>query len=353
MSFNPDMLVLAREMRRMTQSRLAQLTGTSQGAISRAENGTLTPSDETLSAWAEALEVPASFFGRDASTSSVPVTFFRKRATLPATDAKQIVATIAVRSWQIERLMNSVEMPTPNISSLAPGGALSPSQIARELRQAWSLPRGPIEDLTSALEAAGILVFVVPGLNAPKFDGLSVWRHRAGASPIMFLNGSVPMDRLRFTMAHELGHIVMHHHQPLPPHSCEDEADEFAAEFLTPASDIGPHLSGLSLNKLAQLKMHWRVSMQALLVRARALRRINQAQSKRLWRQLSAMGYRRAEPVEVPPEQPALLQELLRVHLEDLGYDHEQLAQAVGMLPDEFLRSYAGHEQQPRLRRIK
>ena len=353
MSFNPDMLILAREMRRLTQARLAALSETSQGAISKAENRQTSPSDDALDAWARALSVPRSFFERDAHVSTVPATFFRKRASLAATDAKQIVATIAVRTWQIEKLASSVEMPDPDVSSLAPGDTLSAAQIARELRSAWSLPPGPIENLTGALEAAGILVFLVPGLNSPRFDGLSVWRHRAGSAPIMFLNGAVPMDRLRFTMAHELGHIVMHHHQPLPPLSCEDEADEFAAEFLMPASDIGPHLSGLTIGKLAQLKMHWRVSMQALLVRANSLRRISDTQSKRLWRRMSALGYRREEPVTLPPEEPGLLQELIRVHREDLGYSHEELAQVVGMLPQEFRQAYSDHEPRPLLRRIK
>jgi Zn-dependent peptidase ImmA (M78 family) len=83
-------------------------------------------------------------------------------------------------------------------------------------------------------------------------------------------NVEQPADRMRFTLAHELGHLVMHHDQPTQ--SMEQEANEFASAFLMPARDIRPHFARrVDLRLFAELKPVWRVSMASLLMRARSL----------------------------------------------------------------------------------
>lgn len=348
--FNPEMLVLARESRRMTQIALAKKSGTSQGAISKAENGLVVPELKNVEAWAEALRYPASLFSRTGVSASLPVTFFRKQASLPAAAAKAIAANVALHREHIDRLVRPVELGEAMVTPTSPSEVnRSPSELAQEIRHAWRLPRGPLANLTKAIEDAGIIVVAID-FGADKVDGLSVWERLRGSPPIMFINTRSPADRIRFTMAHELGHIVMHHHQAIPPDTSEDEANEFASELLMPRADIGAQLHELSIERLAQLKLHWRVSMASLLVRAKNLERLSERRSTMLWKKFSALGYRTREPVEISREEPELVKELVRVHIEDLDYTADDLASSLDLFSDELRECYLG--ERPGLRLV-
>jgi Zn-dependent peptidase ImmA (M78 family) len=109
--------------------------------------------------------------------------------------------------------------------------------------------------------------------------------------PVFFVHEDVPGDRERWTLAHEIGHVVMHH-QPTDG-DIEEEANLFGNEFLTPAEEIGPDLLNMTLQKAAELKLYWKVSMQAIIVRAYQCRKITRNQFSYLFRQLSAKGYRK------------------------------------------------------------
>jgi Zn-dependent peptidase ImmA (M78 family)/transcriptional regulator with XRE-family HTH domain len=335
------MLTIARESRGMTQKRLAEISGVVQGTISKVESAQLEPSEDHLRAWANALDYPVTLFSASAD-DTLPVTFFRKQQALPATTAKIIRAAVALRKIHIEKLINSVELPENRVPSVTLGRESKrvAADVARELRVAWRVPRGPIPNVTEVLEDNGVLVVPVD-FGSDHVTGLSVYESRSGQPPIMFVSKHAAGDRLRFTCAHELAHIVLHHHQPIPPEDSEEEADEFASEFLVPAADLKSQISHrLTLSDLAQLKMHWLVSMQCLLMKAQHTGRISPSHAGRLWRQLSAMGYRKREPVEIPREQPGLLSELVRVHLEELDYSNEQLSAALHLNTNEFLSEY-------------
>jgi Zn-dependent peptidase ImmA (M78 family) len=155
----------------------------------------------------------------------------------------------------------------------------------------------------------------------------------------MFTNSAMPVDRMRYTVAHELAHLILH---SLPRADMESEADRFAAEFLMPEADIKPQLRRVTLELLASLKRVWRVSMAALLRRAHQLHTVSAATYQRMWRIFSANGWRRREPPELDlsPESPSTLKELIRFHREDLGYSPSHLGQILHLLPDEFHRMY-------------
>ena len=348
--FNREMLALARDARRMTQKALAESSGLAQGTISKIENGQLDPTPEAIGAMARALRFPRTLFEYDTFASAHSVAFYRKKASVGATDFRQLTATLTLLREQLVRLVRSVEnLPSVNVPEMAPGPQRSAADLAREIRVAWRVPRGPIEDLTALLESEGVLV-VPTDFGADGIEGISIRDARRGLPPVMFVNVNAPFDRVRFTMAHELGHMIMHHHQQLPPEGYEDEADEFASEFLMPATDIRPHLSNITIDRLAQLKAHWRVSMQSILVRARSLERISAHQSKRLWMQLSALGYRTREPVTIAREEPSLVPDIVHFHLEELGYTHAELAAALNLIESEFRERYLG--QRPGLRLV-
>ena len=103
--------------------------------------------------------------------------------------------------------------------------------------------RALFETLSRKLENSGGVVFMV-SLDSDKFDALSVWASEM--PPLIFANENFPGDRLRFSLAHELGHLLMHTN---PSPKQEEEADRFASEFLMPADEIEPQLTHLGIER--------------------------------------------------------------------------------------------------------
>ena len=114
---------------------------------------------------------------------------------------------------------------------------------------------------------------------------------------------------MRLTLAHELGHLVMHEH---PTEDMEREADRFAAEFLMPEQDVALELYPMSLERAAALKTRWRVSMAALIRRARDLGKLTTWQYKNLFVQLGRLGYRTNEPNPIAFEEPEFVNTIIR-----------------------------------------
>jgi Zn-dependent peptidase ImmA (M78 family) len=192
--------------------------------------------------------------------------------------------------------------------------------------------------LTQLVEHAGVIVGV------SKFGGASVSGATfrvPGKPPLVLLNGAMPADRLRFTLAHELGHLIMHR---FPTSDMETEANKFASALLMPEADIRPASRGrrVTLQLLAALKPEWKVAMQALLVRATDLHLVTTNQARYLWQQISARGWRLREPPELDfaPETPAVLTSIVKSHLSDLGYSMDQLTNMMRIHESEFVEMY-------------
>lgn len=143
----------------------------------------------------------------------------------------------------------------------------------------------------------------------------------------------------------------------VPSPEMEAEANAFASALLMPARDIRPHLSGrrLTIQSLAALKPVWRVSMAALLYRAKEIDAVTENQSQYLWWQMSASGYRKAVPPELDlrVEMPTVLPETLRLHLEELGYGVSDLAQALRSSEEDLRALHPLPGANPRFRVVK
>jgi Zn-dependent peptidase ImmA (M78 family) len=246
---------------------------------------------------------------------------------------------INIRRIQVGRLLRGVTLPhEPNIPQMDIDDYKIPEEVAKLLRAAWQLPRGPILNLIDAIERAGGIV-VLCDLHTPKIDAVS--QLATGLPPLLFLDRDKPMDRCRFTLAHEIGHVVMH---TVPTPNAEKEADRFAAEFLMPEREITSDLKGLTIAKAANLKLKWRVSMQALIRRAKDVRAIDNGRYGSLSVRISQLGYRKDEPNPIKAETPKMLRGIIDLYLRDRGYSVKELSVVMLCLEDEFRREYLREE---------
>jgi Zn-dependent peptidase ImmA (M78 family) len=241
---------------------------------------------------------------------------------------------------RIARLLRSTDIPACRFQRIDPAEYQeNVAVIARLVRSTWLIPPGPIRNVIRTIEDSGGIVVTID-FGTRQADAISEW---VEPLPPLFLinsNSDITGDRLRLTLAHEIGHIVMHR---FPSPLMEDEANRFAAEFLMPAREIKPSLYALSFAKLMDLKSQWKVSMAALIQRAGDLKTVTPSQKRYMFINLGKRGWRLREPEEtdIALERPALMQELIKAHIEQLGYSPEQMAEALMLLrEDEFRQLY-------------
>ena len=320
-------LETARRAQGLTQERLASLSGVNQEAISRYERNLREPDDATLDALGNALNVTASFL-RDAGKVRGAVgvdAHMRRRKTAKPSDWKRLEARLNMHRLHARRVYEEIAVRTEyRVPAFDPGEA-DPVAAARFVRSQWRMPTGPVRELVAWVESAGCLV-VEEDFGTTGVDGLSQWIDEI---PIALINVTMPADRKRWTLAHELGHLCLHTREP--GDAAEDEANAFAAEFLMPRDLIRPHLRNLTLGKLVDLKREWAVSMQALIERAWGEGLITAQQRTNLYKALSAKGWRAREPYadSVAREHPNLAFEI-GAALGARGLTSQELAEVVG-----------------------
>ncbi len=173
---------------------------------------------------------------------------------------------------------------------------------------------------------------------------------------MMLLNGAHPADRMRFTLAHELGHLVMHR---FPNEKMEEEANEFASSLLLPEADMREAFTGrrVTLPLLAALKPEWKVAMQALLYRAGKLGLVDANQSRYLWQKISANGWKTREPPELDfaREEPIVLPSIIQAHLGELGYSLPDLSKMLRLHESDIVAMYSAakpKDEPPRNQRV-
>jgi len=321
---NPKMIVLARESRSLRQSELALGLEINQQAISKIELGFLTVSPDLLSRLVNVLNCPKDFFRQAEDIYPPTISYHRKKRSLSQKELNRISASIDIQRIHVQKLLSSIDLANNNIPYFdIDEYKQQPAEIAKILKQYWGLSnKQPIDNLTEIIEEAGGIIIHF-NHSSELFDGCTFLIK--DLPPIIFLNSNMPADRLRFTLAHELGHIVMHR---IPNPFMEEEADRFAAEFLMPEEGISPAMSEVSLGRLSLLKPYWKVSMNALLKRAVDLNKLNSVEEKYLWTEMARRGFRRKEPenLDIMLEKPKLLKNMIDFYLKNLNYSTGELS---------------------------
>jgi Zn-dependent peptidase ImmA (M78 family) len=344
-AFNHHMMTLAREARGLTQAELAARLKVGQGTFSKYETGLLIPPEGFVDDLSESLGFLSPFFFEPGAPYGMPPFHYRRRKKLSAKALGKIVAEMNVRRMHLKKLLLSFDWKTNNfIPEIDPNEyrgrgriSLTAEDAARSVREMWMIPKGPIDNMISLLEDNGGIV-IPCDFGTDLLDAMS---QRIDGMPVLFfVNINAPADRLRQTLAHELGHMVLHTVTVKSDEEMEDEAADFAGAFLLPADEIRPQLRRFDLRQLANMKTYWRVSMAGIAVRAERLKLITPYQSKMFWIEMSRLGYRKREPNEPPKEHPKLLRHIVAFHVNKLGYSLAEMAKLLLLRPEKYTEMY-------------
>lgn len=266
--------------------------------LSKYENNKSTPSASFLLALGKVLNAKSKhFFSK--GTIEIKWIAFRKYSRLPKYKQAQIKAYaegVIDKHIQLQNILNpAVEPKLPKVKQIR--SIEGTEAAAAGLRKLWRLGLEPIESLIRTTEDHGcIVVNLVDEIDG--FEGLSGWANKK--FPVLVLNGNAPPDRRRYTIAHELGHLVMTINGSSEESDRERYSHRFAAALLVPPEsayrELGRNRRSLSVAELGILKQKYGLSMQGWVRRAYDLGIIKERQYNTLCRLFGARRWRKDEP---------------------------------------------------------
>lgn len=318
--FNPDRINLAVECRGWTKKELAARCDMSPVRISNLSNGKTGFDEAAAERIALVTGFPVNFFLLSDERMEERHLTFRRTKSMKRPIAGQVAAEFGLLANAVSRIEAMSARATDGtwLEAIAPRRNLSMKDIERlagEVRTYWGLTgHGPVRNVTRSIERSGIAVVA---MSAPVTDGTGDGVTSPSiphASPIIgYFPQNKPGDRQRFTLAHELGHLVLHRFRlPSNRKEAEFEAHAFAGSLLMPECDARATLSRhMSLNDYAVTKAGWGVSIAALITRALRLGIIDDERRRSLSIQIANRRWNRKEPVQVKTEHPSLLKQMV------------------------------------------
>lgn len=306
----------ARTYANLTQERLQELTGLSQGLISQIERGkSLTP--EVAERIAGATGFSPAFLLDDSPLPELPEGSlrYRRRSTAPVRHGERFRAHVRQTLGVAESAAEGLKIPPVRVVPLGANERVDADTIealAADAREAMGVGAvDPIPNVVRCAERAGVLV-VGSSDEIEGHDGASFWPAYPEGRPVVCFTRGIAGDRQRFTISHELGHLYLHILRAVGQRDAEAEANRFAGAFLLPADAAREELhANITMRDLAAAKARWGISIAATIRRCLDLQIISADRRLILEKQISARGWRKNEPVAVRPEEPLMLRKMI------------------------------------------
>jgi len=307
---NNVMVQLTRLACGWSKKRLADEVGVSPSHVSRVESGVLPLAGKALFDYAQAMQCSVESLCVPFMKSPAEGTHFRANASIAEWKRDRVWARANLVAMRIGRLATRADvepkLALPELDPTDYAAEHGEITVAQVLRRLWRIT-GPIRSMTELLEAAGIFV-VTEDFHDRGIDAVTL-RATQHHPHVVYVNAALPPDRMRLTLAHELGHLVMDAMTLVSPTEIEDRATAFAAEFLAPIDDIAYDLDRVStrtIHELDELRMTWGVSVSSLVFRARERGVLSDYQYRAMFRLLNETGRMYGVRPGVAEEQPRL-----------------------------------------------
>lgn len=328
----------ARQAKGLSLRDLAEDVGVSAMMLSKYERAESMPSSDVLLALSKALGVRTEYFFRTADIRLERIEHRnRHRWNLPKLAEAKVLADVRdqLERWTaLDAVVPapwSVRFSLPEDLQAHITDLDDIERVAVQVREHWDLGLNPVSDLIDTVESRGINVFTTR-FDDPRFEGMSA---RADGRYVIVVGGHWDGDRQRFTLAHELGHIVLDERLD-DSLDKEKAADRFAGAFLVPDSKVkdalGAHRSTLEFYELYLLKQEFGLSMGGWTYRALDLGIISKATHRQIWRVLVSKGWNKTEPGKpYPAEKPRLFEQTVYRALSEDLISESKAAELLGM----------------------
>ena len=318
-------LTLARQYHGLTKKMLAEQLGVSTRSISFYENNELfSLSEETEERLVSGLGFPLEFYSGDPLAQPTRETAsFRAMARTSARRKDAVLARGAFGYQLDEWLESKFRLPQPDFQTMI---GEDPQTAAQSLRGHWQLGDNPLGNLTHLLESKGVRIYSLHDSIQDRGRATFAYSDWYNDRPFIFVNPRMSTERIRFTLAHELGHLILHDNEAVDSKLVEKEADAFASNLLMPADDVLAHAPrAVTITGIIGLKKRWGVAAIALVVRLHQLNLISDWMYRSTCADMSQRGYRTHEPEGMPKETSSLLLKVFQ-HLRQQGVTKADIA---------------------------
>lgn len=320
-------LIFAREYRGYTQTELASMIdGLSQSNLSKFEKGFDILSEDIQNKLISFLGFPKSFFYKKINIY-LGNSNYRKKSGTKKREIASFEKKCLLIGHIIDELSDTIDWIDYALKSLNKDDGYSISYIADYTRRMLNISEDePIKDIITIMESFGIIVYEIEAIEG--FDGISFFTEKG--YPVIIVNKYIPNDRKRFTLAHELGHLIMHNENEFPISENRDkeaEANEFASQFLMPEQAIRNSLRGMKIGDLVPLKKYWLTSKASIVKRACDLGCIDKQKYTYFNIELSRNGEKKREREIVPIDKPSHLEIAYKLLKDDLSYDDNDFSE--------------------------
>ncbi len=346
----PEKLKEARLARGYTVTALAEKIGISKQTISKYELGQSSPSSETMIKYCNFLNFDINFFmfNNEDSSNNYGTIFFRSLKSAESQVREEIKIRIKWTNYIYQYINEFIEFPKLNLpdfeeKSLENLDLYKIEDIADKLREYWNIGKGPINNLSILLEQNGIIL-CNSNINNVKVDACS---EVINNTAIFFIRtNAISACRLRFDLAHELGHLILHSEitkEELENKEIldriEKEANMFASAFLLPREEFSNEVLALSLDHFVNLKSRWKVSIAAMIYRCKELGIFSDSQVLYLRKQISLKKWRTIEPLDdvIAIEKPKLLSNAIKLIIINNLQTKDQINKSINIPKQDLL----------------
>lgn len=271
-------------------------------ALHKYEKGEVIPDSEMLSLLAEVFNVRPDYFFRPMNVQLGEIEYRRLKSMSVREENKVIEQTrdYLSRYLELEELVGiSREFENPLRTFQTVSTNQEVEEAAKQLRQKWNLGLGPLFNIPELLEDKHIKVVELDA--AISLDGMQTWVN--GDIPVIAYNKNIAdkSDRVRFTLLHELAHLLLKFDPKLTVNQIEKLCHQFAGAVLLPKEtfleELGLHRNRLSITELGHIKRQYGISMQAIVYRANLLGIVNDHYKAQFFNMMKQMNWRIEEPI--------------------------------------------------------
>jgi len=274
----------------------------SRQAIFKYESGVVVPNSEMINILAEALNIRPDYFSRTIAVELGQIEF-RKQSNFSAKERNKVVEQTREylsRYLELEMILNlesEFQNPLKDIGVISSRNQID--NASEQLREKWELGMDSICNVAELLEENGIKVIAVH--TEGKFDGLQTLVN--GKVPVIAYNSKLSdkPDRIRFTLLHELAHLLLTFSDDLSYSQREKLCHQFAASMLLPqkalVQELGIKRNKISIQELGYIKKEYGISIQAIVMRALDCEITDSGFTGKFFNYLNLMNWRTEEPI--------------------------------------------------------
>lgn len=337
--YRGDKLTVARRAAMLSMEELANRIGKTRQFVCKLEKNA-EPTEDILEKICGALGITKTFLYTERDSYIDTEKFhFRSLKTRTKTVTMNIKCRVEMLGSVIKKLEEEVELPEVDLPDVSCFDIKKFSEIERlseSVREYWELGNGPISNVVELLEYIGIIVANSRGTDG-KVDAFSI----PAARPLIMLdNRYASTCRNRFTLSHELGHLLFHDDIVTGDSTTESQADYFASCFLIPRISFVKEFpcagtGRFDWDKMVAFKQRWKVSLRSIIYRATQLGLIDQSKAKTGYIHLNTRGFVQVELGDnlIPKEELNVLPQMINLLDENSWL---QLLREVGMTESQF-----------------